>query len=84
VPLTYFRLLAGPWEYNGPLTGLGRHPVSSKVAELLRTAPDWARVDSQSAEVVAWLQRAHQAVKELDLVEVDIFGVHPSSSTTML
>jgi len=50
--------------------------VSSKVAELLRTAPDWARVDPHSAEVVAWLQRAHQAVKELDLVEVDIFGVH--------
>ena len=50
--------------------------MPSKIADLVRTAPDWARVDPQSAEVVAWLHRAHQVVKELEPVEVDIFRVH--------
>jgi len=44
--------------------------------ELVRTAPDWARVDTRSAEVVAWLDHARRAVQDCDLVEAGILRVH--------
>jgi len=50
--------------------------VSSRIAELVQTAPDWARVDTRSAEVLAWLDHARRAVQERDLVEVGILRVH--------
>jgi hypothetical protein len=50
--------------------------VSSRITELIRTAPDWARVDTRSAEVIAWLDHARRAVQECDLVEVGILRVH--------
>jgi len=48
----------------------------SQIGELVRTAPDWARVDTRSADVVAWLDLAHKAVQECDLVEIGILRVH--------
>ena len=50
--------------------------MSSRIAELVQTAPDWARVDTRSAEVLAWLDHARRAVQERDLVEVGILRVH--------
>ena len=50
--------------------------VSSRIAELVREAPDWARVDPLCAEVRVWLDRAYQTVFEVDLFEASILQVH--------
>jgi hypothetical protein len=50
--------------------------MSSGIAELVRTAPDWARQDGLSTEVRAWLDRARQIVEELDPVEAGTLRVH--------
>jgi len=47
-----------------------------RIANLLRTAPDWTTVDPLSAEVTAWLQRAHQAALEFDSLEVRVLQIH--------
>jgi len=48
----------------------------SQIGELVRTAPDWARADALSSEVTGWLDRARQAVGELDSPEAVILRVH--------
>jgi hypothetical protein len=50
--------------------------VPSRIAELLQTAPNWATVDPHSAQMVAWLQQAHQAVRELDPAASGTLGLH--------
>ena len=50
--------------------------MSSGIAELVRTAPDWTRVDALSAEVKGWLDRALQTIEQLDAVEAGILRVH--------
>ena len=50
--------------------------MSSRIMELVRTAPDWACVDALSAEVKTWLDHALQTVEQLDAVEASILRVH--------
>ena len=46
------------------------------ITELVRTAPDWARVDALSAEVKAWLERTLETIEQLDAIEAGILRVH--------
>jgi phage terminase Nu1 subunit (DNA packaging protein) len=39
--------------------------MPSRVAELVRSAPDWSTVDPRSPEVTSWLARARQVAEEL-------------------
>src|SRR5262249_32949725 len=50
--------------------------VPLRIAELMRTVPDWAHADPLSAEVTAWLDRAYQTVREVDAVEAGVMSVH--------
>jgi len=50
--------------------------VSSRLRELVRTAPDWTSAETLSADVRAWLDRALQLLEELDPVEAGILQVH--------
>ena len=48
----------------------------SRIGELVRTAPDWARADALSSEVTGWLDRARQAVEGLGSAMAVILRVH--------
>jgi len=50
--------------------------VSLRIADLMRSVPDWAHVDPLSAEVTAWLDRAYQTVHGIDPVEAGAMRVH--------
>ena len=50
--------------------------MSSKIAELVRTAPDWTKADPLSTEVKAWLDRAYDAVREFDPVEAGVLKAY--------
>ena len=50
--------------------------VSSKIAELIKTAPDWTKADPLSTEVRAWLDRAYDAVREFDPVEAGVLKAY--------
>jgi hypothetical protein len=50
--------------------------VPSRIAELVRTSPDWSNVDPGSPDVRAWLDRAYRTLWEIDPVEAGILKVH--------
>ena len=47
-----------------------------RIAELMRTAPDWVHADLLSAEVTGWLDRAYQTVREIDPIEAGCLQVY--------
>jgi hypothetical protein len=50
--------------------------MPARLAELVRTAPDWATADVRSAEVTAWLDRAHRIADQLRPAEAGCLRVH--------
>ena len=50
--------------------------MPSRIAELVRTAPDWATTDPRSAEVTAWLERVSLVVNELRPAEAGTIRFH--------
>ena len=50
--------------------------MALRIAELVRTAPDWAHVDPLSGEVMDWLDRAYDLVCEIDPIEAGAMLVH--------
>ena len=50
--------------------------MAGELDQLRRSAPDLAHLDPLSAEVRAWLDRAHDAVKQVDNAEAVILRMH--------
>jgi len=50
--------------------------MPSRIAELVRTAPDWSTADLRSPDVEAWLARAYRIVSEIDPIEAGVLKVH--------
>ncbi len=50
--------------------------MAGELDQLRRSAPDLANLDPLSAEVRAWLDRAHDAVKQVDKAEAVILRMH--------
>ena len=50
--------------------------MAGELDRLRRSAPDLAHLDPLSAEVRAWLDRAHDAVKQVDKAEAVILRMH--------
>jgi hypothetical protein len=48
----------------------------SQIEALLRTAPDWRRVDASSPVLHAWLKHADTAVREVDQSEARAVRAH--------
>jgi hypothetical protein len=50
--------------------------VPSRIAELVRTAPNWATADLRCPEVAAWVDRVHRVAEELRPAEAGCLRVH--------
>jgi hypothetical protein len=50
--------------------------MAGELDQLRRSAPDLAKLDPLSAEVQAWLDHAHDAVKRVDKAEAVILRMH--------
>jgi len=50
--------------------------MSSQIEALLRTAPDWRRVDASSPVLHAWLKHVDKAVREVDPSEARVVQIH--------
>jgi hypothetical protein len=50
--------------------------MAGELDQLRRSAPDLARLDPLSSEVRDWLDRAHDAVRQVDRAEGVIFRMH--------
>jgi len=50
--------------------------MAGELDQLRRSAPDLARLDPLSSEVRDWLDRAHDAVRQVDGAEGVIFRMH--------
>lgn len=50
--------------------------MAGELDQLRRSVPDLAKLDPLSTEVRAWLDRAHEAVKEVDRAEGVILRMH--------
>jgi len=50
--------------------------MPSRIAELVRSAPDWSTADPRSPDVKAWLARAYRTVYEIDPLEAAVLEVH--------
>jgi hypothetical protein len=50
--------------------------VPSRIAELVRTSPDWSNDDPGPPDVRAWLDRAYRTLWEIDPVEARVLKVH--------
>jgi len=50
--------------------------MTGDLDQLRRSVPDLAKLDPLSTEVRAWLDRAHEAVKQVDEAEAVILKMH--------
>lgn len=50
--------------------------MAGALDQLRRSAPDLAKLDPLSSEVCAWLDRAHEAVRDVDEAEAIILRMH--------
>jgi hypothetical protein len=50
--------------------------MAGELDQLRRSAPDLAKLDPLSSEVRDWLDRAHDAVRQVDRAEGVIFRMH--------
>jgi len=50
--------------------------MAGELDQLRRSAPDLAKLDPLSSEVREWLDRAHEAVKQVDKAEAVILRMH--------